>query len=136
MDAPKSGSTLPWQVSGSRAVERVLVVDDEPDAAEMLAEMLTFLGYLAEFACDGNGALTLARTFQPQVVLMDLSLPDMDGYELARRLRADPTFEQALLVAVTGWSGKERELKAREAGFDHYIVKPIRLEALERLFGR
>lgn len=136
MDAPEAASRPPWQVSGIRAVERVLIVDDEPDSAEMMAEMLAALGYQTRFALDGTSALALAGAFEPQVVLMDVSLPDMDGYQVARQLRADPRFRAALLVAVTGWSGKERELKAREAGFDDYIVKPVQLEALQSLFGR
>jgi CheY-like chemotaxis protein len=120
-----------WQVSGVRTVQRVLVVDDDPDGAEMVAEMLADLGFQSEFALDGPSAIALAKVFLPQVILLDVCLPEMDGYEVARQLRREAGLAAVKLVAVTGWSGPERELQAREAGFDHYIVKPIQLSALK-----
>jgi CheY-like chemotaxis protein len=124
-----------WQVSGVRAVQRVLVVDDDPDGAEMVAEMLVGLGFQSEFALNGPSAIALAKVFLPNVILLDLSLPEMDGYEVARQLRREASLAAVKLVAVTGWSGPERELQAREAGFDHYIVKPIQLSALKPILG-
>jgi CheY-like chemotaxis protein len=129
---PEGRATAPpWQISGVRAVQRILVVDDDPDSAEMVAEMLAGLGFQSEFALNGPSAIALAKVFLPQVILLDVGLPEMDGYEVARQLRREASIAPVKLVAVTGWSGPERELKAREAGFDHYIVKPIQLSALK-----
>jgi CheY-like chemotaxis protein len=129
---PEGGATAPpWQISGVRAVQRVLVVDDDPDSAEMVAELLAGLGFQSEFALNGPSAIELAKVFLPQVILLDVGLPEMDGYEVARQLRREASLAAVKLVAVTGWSGPERELQAREAGFDHYIVKPIQLSSLK-----
>lgn len=126
-----SGDVPAWQVSGIRAVQRVLVIDDDPDGAEMVAEMLEVLGYQSKFALNGPSAIALAKVFLPQVILLDLSLPEMDGYEVAKQLRGEAVLAGVRIVAVTGWSGSEREKKARDAGFDHYLIKPIQLAALK-----
>ena len=118
-----------------RALQRILVVDDDLDGAEMVAEMLTDWGYQTQFALSGSSALAIARVFVPELILLDVGLPDMDGYEVARQLRLEPALVEVKLVAVTGWSGPERELKARAAGFDDYVVKPIRPEVLKRVLG-
>jgi CheY-like chemotaxis protein len=129
---PEGSADAPaWQVSGIRAVQRVLVIDDDPDGAEMVAEMLEALGYQSKFALNGPSAIALAKVFLPQVILLDLSLPEMDGYEVARQLRREAVLAAVKIVAVTGWSGPEREKKARDAGFDHYLIKPIQLSALK-----
>ena len=125
----------PGHISGIRAVQRVLVVDDEPDGAEMVAEMLDVLGFESKFALDGPSAIQLAKVFAPHLILLDLGLPDMDGYNVARQIRREPGLSDVILVAVTGWSGPERELEAREAGFDHYLVKPIQLAVLKSVLG-
>jgi CheY-like chemotaxis protein len=129
-------SASPGQISGIRAaVQRVLVVDDDPDGAETVAEMLAVLGFQARFALDGLSAIQLAKVFEPQLILIDLSLPDVDGYEVARQIRREPGLSAAVLVALTGWSGPEREREARKAGFDHYLVKPVQLAALKPVLG-
>ena len=114
-------------------VQRVLVVDDDRDGAEMLAELIDLWGFQTRFALDGRSAMIAAQVFEPQLILLDVGLPDMDGYEIARQLRRQPNLARVVLVALTGWSGPERELRAREAGFDDYIVKPIQPSSLERL---
>jgi len=131
MKPEASGDAPSWQVSGIRAIQRVLVIDDDPDNAEMVAEMLEALGYQSKFALNGPSAIALAKVFLPQVILLDLSLPEMDGYEVARQLRREAVLGAVKIVAVTGWSGPEPEKKAREAGFDHYLIKPIQLSALK-----
>jgi signal transduction histidine kinase len=104
---------------------RVLVVDDNHDAAEMLAVMLGTWGQETRVAHDGIQALATAEAFQPEIVLLDIGLPDLDGYEVARRLRTEPWGRRALLVAVTGW-GQESDLeRSRHAGFDRHLVKPV-----------
>ena len=97
----------------------------------MVAEMLEVLGYQSKFALNGPSAIALAKVFLPQVILLDLSLPEMDGYEVAKQLRGEAVLAAVRIVAVTGWSGPEREKKARDAGFDHYLIKPIQLAALK-----
>ena len=113
--------------------KRILVVDDDQDSAETLAELLTCQGHDARFALDGARALALAKEFLPDVVLLDIEMVGMSGNEVARLLRLEPSLAGVLLVAVTGWSGLEQETKAREAGFDHYLVKPVDEDVLSRV---
>jgi len=111
---------------------RVLVVDDNVDSAEMLQVLLGAMGHHIELAHDGRSALALVATLHPQVVLLDIGLPDMDGYEVARQIRARHA-EPMRLIALTGWGQDEVRQKAREAGFDHHLIKPTDPEVLERL---
>src|SRR5687767_7578251 len=133
MKSADSVNERPWQASGVRPVQRVLVVDDDPDGAEMVAEMLGVMGLQAQFALDGPSGIALAKVFLPHLILLDVGLPEMDGYEVARQLRREASLSAVKLVAVTGYSGPERESQARDAGFDHYIIKPIQLSALQPL---
>jgi PAS domain S-box-containing protein len=131
---------VPGGASGTAADEpatarRVLVVDDNTDAAETLALMLQLAGHDTRTAPDGPSALALARTFRPEVVLLDIGLPGMDGHEVARRLRQERGCGGLLLIAVTGYGQAADKQQAREAGFDHYLVKPINLAALCRVAG-
>lgn len=112
---------------------RVLLVDDNEDAAEMLSEVLTDLGYVVRTALDGPSALVAAQEFQPQVALLDIGLPVMDGYELGRRLREGHS--ELRLVALTGYGQASDKTRSREAGFDAHLVKPIQLTKLQRLFS-
>jgi two-component system CheB/CheR fusion protein len=114
---------------------RVLVVDDNRDAAESLAMLLRTRGVDADVAHDGPSALERVRAQAPSVVLLDIGMPGMDGYEVARRMRADTAARDALLVAVTGWGQPDVQSRCEEAGFDQHLVKPVRLEALEALLG-
>ena len=112
---------------GAPAGLRVLVVDDNVDAAQMLVTLLEFHGHVMSVAYDAQAALECARRVRPQVLLLDIGLPDMDGYELARHLRAMPEVAQATLVALTGYGQGESRRRAEEAGFDRYLVKPANL---------
>jgi CheY-like chemotaxis protein len=107
---------------------RVLVVDDNLDAANLLAEVLRASGHQAEVAPDGPAALQLAGTFHPEVALLDIGLPVMDGYELARRLRSQ--IGAVRLIAVTGYGQPTDRDRALHAGFDAHLVKPVHLGAL------
>jgi CheY-like chemotaxis protein len=109
---------------------QILVVDDNEDAAEMLALVLRKRGYAVVLAFDGEEALAMAQAHRPEVVLLDIGLPGIDGYEVARRLRARATSEQLMLVAVTGYGQPADRLRSREAGFDHHLVKPVAMEKL------
>jgi CheY-like chemotaxis protein len=122
--------------SANRA-QRLLtvVVDDNVDAAESLADLLRMLGHDVQVAHDGPGGLALALAAKPDVVLLDIGLPGMSGYEVARRLRADPDFT-ALLVAVSGYGREEDRHQSRQAGIEHHFVKPLDFPQLQRLFDR
>jgi CheY-like chemotaxis protein len=100
-------------------------VDDNVDGLESLATLLELTGHVVETAADGPSALAAARVFNPDVVLMDIGLPGMNGYEVARRLRADPAFRETRLIALTGWGQDTDRERSREAGFDLHLVKPI-----------
>ncbi len=124
--ASKGGATRKRSASARR---RVLVVEDNADAAMSLALLLQFEGHEVRMAHDGPAALELARTFGPEVVLLDIGLPGLDGYEVARRLREDFK-ETVLLVAQTGYGQDEDRRRSQEAGFDHHLVKPVDPHAL------
>ncbi|HKB00849.1 MAG TPA: response regulator [Gemmataceae bacterium] len=113
----------------------VLVVDDNPDAAESLALVLGQAGHVVRVAGDGFAALDAAREARPDVVLLDLGMPGMNGFEAARRLREDPAACPALLVAVTGWDGDDDRRRTRAAGFDHHLTKPADPERVLALIG-
>jgi PAS domain S-box-containing protein len=114
---------------------RVLVVDDNRDAATSLAMLLRMLGHEAEIAHDGVTALASASTFLPHLVLLDIGMPGMDGYEVARRLRQQPGMESIMLAALTGWGQMEDRRRTLEAGFHHHLVKPLEVSALEQVLS-
>ncbi len=111
---------------------RVLVVDDNPDAADSLAMLLEIWGHKVAVANDADAALAAARVRCPEVVLLDIGLPGMDGYELAKRLRRDG-LERAFLVAITGYGDDEDRHRALQAGFDAHLVKPVDPDVLQAL---
>lgn len=113
--------------------QRVLLVDDNADSAEPLSLLLQAKGHATRIAVEGEQALDVADEFQPNCVVLDLGLPGIDGYEVARRLRERPYGTTLVLVALTGWAGKDVRTKAAAAGFDYHLVKPVDLEALEHI---
>ncbi len=115
---------------------RVLIVDDNQDAADMLALMMDAWGQMTRVAHDGPAALKAGAEFHPEVVLLDLGLPGLDGYETARRIRATDWGRHATLVAVTGWGRDSDIARGQEAGFDHHLVKPVSPEVLHALVIR
>ena len=112
---------------------RILVVDDNLDSAESMALMLKLSGHDVATAHDGMEAVELARDFQPDVALLDLGMPKLDGYEAARSIRQESWGQEMLLVALTGWGQQEDKRRSREAGFDAHLVKPIDFGVLEKL---
>ncbi len=114
---------------------RILVVDDNRDAADSLAVMLRMTGHKTETAYDGLEAVQAAATFRPQVVLLDIGLPKMSGYEAARHIRAQPCGKDMALIALTGWGQEEDKRRAFEAGFDHHLTKPVAADVLEKLLA-
>ncbi|HEY0962574.1 MAG TPA: ATP-binding protein [Pseudomonadales bacterium] len=116
--------------------QRVLVVDDNVPAAETTGWMLEIDGHTVEYAYDASAALAAAPLFAPDVMLLDIGLPGMNGYDLCRALRQDPRFERTLIIAQTGW-GQDRDRQlAQEAGFDHYLVKPVKFDDLAALLAQ
>jgi signal transduction histidine kinase/DNA-binding response OmpR family regulator len=136
---PAAGDRPDWAVEGGNGDPpvriRTLVVDDNFDAAESLAALLRVNGHEVRTAPDGISALEVAEGFRPDVVLLDIGLPRLDGYEVARRLRLRPGAEGVRLVSLTGYGQSEDRLRSREAGFDHHLVKPVSLAVLQALFA-
>ena len=120
----------------STRVLRVLIVEDNVDAAEMMELAVAHLGHLTKVAHDGPSAVTAAAEFTPDVVFLDIGLPILNGYAVARALRAQPKFSGLYIAAVTGWGQDEDRRKAREAGCDSHFTKPLSPALLEELLGR
>jgi CheY-like chemotaxis protein len=112
---------------------RILVVDDNQDAANVLSMMLRLMGHETRIAHDGLAAVEQAQNFRPQLVLLDLGMPKLNGYEAAQRIRQQPWGEEMVLVAVTGWGQEDDRRRVHEAGFDHHLVKPADVAALQAL---
>jgi two-component system CheB/CheR fusion protein len=120
----------------SRQRVRLLVVDDHPDIVLTLSRMLQMCGFEVTTAYDGPTALKIAAEFRPRFVLLDLGLRTMDGYEVARRLRAEAGFESTTLIAVTGYGSEEAQMRSREAGFASHLVKPVNPRVLLDLLAQ
>jgi CheY-like chemotaxis protein len=114
-----------WYVRVIERQLRVLVVDDCRDGADTLATLVETWGHAVHRAYDGAGALLIASAYHPNVVLMDIAMPKMDGCEVARRLLGQERFTQTLFVAITGYADEAHRLLCDEAGFDHWLVKPV-----------
>jgi signal transduction histidine kinase/ActR/RegA family two-component response regulator len=119
--------------SGAFAPRRILVVDDNADAARTLETMLALMGHELRVSLNGTEAISTARQFRPDLVLLDIGLPDLSGYDVCRALRADQSTRDARIVAVTGWGKDADRQRSREAGFDDHLVKPVSVEQLEAL---
>ena len=115
---------------------RVLVADDLRDSADSLGLLIELMGHTVEIAYDGEAALSAAERFRPDIVLLDLGMPKLDGFEVSRRIRAAPWSESMRLVAQSGWGQEEDRRRTAEAGFDHHLVKPIDPTALEALMQK
>ena len=112
---------------------RILVVDDNRDAADSVAMLLRLKGHEVRTAHDGLEAVDTAAAFQPDVVLLDIGLPKLNGYDAARRMREQQGGRDTMLVALTGWGQDEDRRRSKEAGFDHHLTKPVDLAALQEL---
>jgi signal transduction histidine kinase len=150
-EGPGSGSefvvTLPVIAGGARAPRsvadparfprrRILIVDDNCDAADTLGDLLGALGATVSVAHSGRTALHALDSFHPDAVVLDIGMPEMDGYEVARRIRSMPSHRDVLLIALTGWGQESDHHRSRAAGFDHHIVKPPDVEMLRTLLAR
>jgi PAS domain S-box-containing protein len=119
----------------SSAVLRVLVVDDNRDSGDSLGMLLRLAGSQVEIVRDGPNALMALNRHRPDVVFLDLAMPGMDGYEVARRIRSQPRFKDVVLIALTGWGQEEDRRRSHEAGINHHLIKPVDLEAVQVLLG-
>jgi PAS domain S-box-containing protein len=137
--AERTSGAYPQGDDGPRlaamAPRRILVVDDNRDAADTLAMLLRFLGADVCTAHDGLAALEALKTYRPSVIVLDLGMPGMDGFEVARRVRQEPTGHEITLIALSGWSQEEDRRRSQEAGIDHHLVKPVDLDALQALLS-
>lgn len=115
---------------------RILVVDDNRDAADSLGMMLRYAGADVRVVYDGEGALDAMPECLPDVVLLDIGMPRLNGCDLARRIREDPVHGAVMLVALTGWGQAADRLRSHEAGIDHHLVKPVDFDVLEELLLR
>ena len=121
--------------AGEGRGQRVLVVDDNRDSAESLAMMLELSGFTVHKAHDGLDAVNVAARLRPDVILLDIGLPSLNGYDVCRRIRQQPEAGEALIVALTGWGQEEDKRRSREAGFDSHLVKPVNLQVLVTLIN-
>jgi CheY-like chemotaxis protein len=138
LDAPVPSRPEPGgDGAGGRAGPkcRVLLADDLPDAVDSLAMMLRLAGHDVQTAHDGLEAVQAAATFRPAVVLLDIGMPRMNGYEAARHIRQQPWGKEMLLVALTGWGQEDDRRRTLEAGFDHHLTKPVEPKVLEELLA-
>jgi CheY-like chemotaxis protein len=119
----------------STAPRRILVVDDNEDAAETLGLLLDTMGHDVRVTHDGPAALEAVNDFTPDVVFLDIGMPGMNGYEVARRMRAIAELDATVLVAVTGWGQDEDRERSREAGFHLHVVKPVDAAGLRSLLA-
>jgi len=114
---------------------RVLVVDDNVDAAETLSALFEIKGHMVATVHDGIDAVGRAQSFLPQVVFLDIGLPGMNGYDVARALRSQQALDGVVLVALTGWGTDADRLKSDAAGFDHHLTKPVSFDEIVRLMA-
>ena len=133
---PELQPQVPARVDAASNVSlRVLVVDDNVDAAETLSALFEIKGHTVATVHDGIDAVSRAETFLPQVVFLDIGLPGLSGYDVARELRARPAVAGAILVALTGWGTDADRVKSGEAGFDHHLTKPVSFDEIVRLMA-
>jgi CheY-like chemotaxis protein len=136
---PAAGSALPGagrsEAKRTSDPKRVLIVEDNIDAARSLAYLVRDMGHFVEYAINGYVAVDIARRFMPDIVLLDLGLPGMDGFEVCRKIKSHAGLEQARVIAITGYAQDEHRMRSRAAGCDMHLIKPVPTGVLEQLLG-
>lgn len=127
------GRDVPIAADGHR---RVLIVDDYPDSAASAAMLMSLFGYDCRIASNGRDALDAAAVFDPDIVLLDIGLPDISGYDVARSLRERPRARRVFIAAVTGWGQPKDRLRALASGFDVHVLKPTNAAAIRMILQR
>ena len=137
--ASANEGSAPLAETGDAAVasqhRRILVADDNQDSAISMAMLFELMGHEVRTARDGQQAVEVARTFRPELVLLDIGMPRLSGLEACRRIRAEPWSKSAVMVALTGRGQADDRLRSLEAGFDHHLVKPVDMAVLEAMLG-
>jgi CheY-like chemotaxis protein/two-component sensor histidine kinase len=134
-DASLSQSLHPGDSSGAKTSLRILIVDDNRDGADSLSAMLRLMGNDTLTAYDGRQGIEAARKFRPDVILLDIGLPLVNGYEVCRRIREQPWCQDTVFIAVTGWGQEQDRRRSQEAGFDRHMIKPVDPAALMKLLS-
>lgn len=124
---------LRFGVKTAKHPKRVLVVEDNIDSARSTTYLISDMGHQAQYAINGYAGLTIAKAFQPDVILLDLGLPGMDGFEVCRRLKKDPELAHVKVIAITGYAGDEYRRQSEAAGCHTHLVKPVSPKVLEEL---
>lgn len=112
---------------------KILIIDDNEPSAKTLGWMMELIGHDARLAFDGSAGIEAAKEYKPDVVLLDIGLPIINGYEACSIMRKDAMFSNTIFIAQTGWGQEEHRQRSKEAGFDFHLVKPIQLEQLREL---
>ncbi|MBV8312401.1 MAG: PAS domain S-box protein [Planctomycetaceae bacterium] len=133
---PARNDHEPLPSAVAKQLTRILVVEDNPDAATGIGKLLSTCGFEVKIAHDGKAGISLARSFRPEVVLLDIGLPGMSGYEVVRAFRELPELHGLRLIAVSGYGQEADRIRSREAGFEHHFVKPVDFEALKAYLRR
>ena len=136
VDEPARNDREPLPSAVAKQLTRILVVEDNPDAATGIDKLLSTCGFEVKIAHDGKAGISLARSFRPEVVLLDIGLPGMSGYEVVRAFRELPELHGLRLIAVSGYGQEADRVRSREAGFEHHFVKPVDFEALKAYLRR
>src|SRR5262249_19512527 len=131
----REGLMMREVAAGVQPGTRVLVVDDSVDTVESTARPLKLHGHEVQTACDASEAIAVALSWRPEVVLLDVGLPDMDGYRVALRLRQEASFQGTVIIAVTGYGRPEDRRRSRESGIDLHLVKPVDPDVLLALLA-
>jgi PAS domain S-box-containing protein len=131
--SPRAAREAPARPANEGSAHRILVVDDYRDSADSLSTLLEWMGHRTRVAYDGMSALEEAEDFRPELILLDIGLPQLNGYDVCRRIRSQPWGREMSVVALTGWGQAEDRRKSAEVGFDAHLVKPVDREALEQV---
>jgi len=135
IENPRASSLEPSGGAAPTSMQRILIVDDNRDAATSLSMLLKLVGHETETAHDGREAFDAAESYRPNVMLLDIGLPKMNGYDVCRRIREQPWGKTMVLVALTGWGQDDDRRQSKDAGFDHHMVKPLDLAELTKLLA-
>ncbi len=112
---------------------RILIIDDNEASAKTLGWMMELIGHEPRVATDGPSGIAIAREFNPHLVMLDIGLPGMNGYDICMLMRQEPSLKHTRFVAQTGWGQAEHRKRSKEAGFDHHLVKPVQLEQIQEI---
>jgi CheY-like chemotaxis protein len=134
-EEPPPAGSAPEAPGPGKTGHRILIVDDNRDLARGLGRLLKLLGYEVELAHDGPDGIEAARTYRPEVILLDIGLPSMDGYNVSRTLRREG-FRDTLIIAISGYGQEEDRRQSREAGMDHHLTKPVDIKTISELIAQ